>query len=90
LGALGELRALNYLDILTLTDRDEIITAVGEARALWKVRNLVDDCVQQGAAIAAELDAQVAAIREREAAAQRTFTPRPDTRRWRPAPMEVR
>ena len=80
LSCLDELRALNYLDILNLKDPDAIMRAVGEASALFKVRGLIDERVAQGAALTAELDAAVAAIRDREAAAQRTFTPRVDPR----------
>lgn len=77
---LDELRALNYYDILNSKGHDETISAVAEARALLKVRRLVDDRIAEGAALTAELDAQVAKVSERQAAAQRAFTPRVDPR----------
>jgi len=80
LSCLDELRALNYLDILNQSDKDAILIAVGEARTLFKVRRLLDERIAQGAALTAELDAAVEALRAREAAAQRTFATRVDPR----------
>jgi len=80
LSCLDELRALNYLDILNLTDSDAIMRSVGEARALFNVRRLLDERIAQGAALTAELDAAVEALRAREAAAQRIFAARVDPR----------
>jgi hypothetical protein len=80
LSCLDELRALNYLDILYLSGTDAIMLAVAEARALFKVRQLVDERIAQGAALTAELDAAVEKLRKRQDAAQHTFSNRVDPR----------
>lgn len=70
-----ELRATNYLEILGCEDRDKRDIAVGEGRALLKMMTLLDGEIARGAAVTNELDAQMEAIRLREAAATK-FQPR--------------
>lgn len=74
LGALDELRALNYLDILNSGDQVAILTAVGEGRALAKVARMVDDRVQEGKALVERFDGASAQYRARKEAERRAYT----------------
>lgn len=77
LDALDELRSLNYLDILNSADSTAMIAAVGEARALFRVRGLLDERVREGRHLIETLDGSSQAFRQRKEAERRAYSPRP-------------
>jgi len=68
LGSVDELRALNFDAILNSADPNAMLVAVGEGRALLKVRKLLDSKIKEGREFASGLDEAHASFRARQKA----------------------
>jgi hypothetical protein len=68
LGTIDELRALNFDAILNSADPNAMLVAVGEGRALLRVRKLLDSKIKEGREFASGLDESHASFRARQKA----------------------
>ena len=67
---LDDQRGINHHEILNCPDASAMLMAVGEGRALLKIRTLLDEKVRRGHELAREFDEAHAAYRARAATQQ--------------------